>query len=96
MKADLGHKLGQACNMQVTPVACRPRPDITQTQMIMNKDYLKFLTKYGSSVLYHLSKLVGPCILLYPFTLKGTNSCNDDKVTCLIIQEKLNKNFKPL
>ena len=28
-KADLGHKLGQACNMQVTPVTCRPRPDIT-------------------------------------------------------------------
>ena len=28
-EADLGHKLGQACNMQVTPAACRPRPNIT-------------------------------------------------------------------
>ena len=28
-KADLGQKLGQACNMQVTPATCRPRPDIT-------------------------------------------------------------------
>ena len=26
---DLGQKLGQACSMQVTPAACRPRPDIT-------------------------------------------------------------------